>query len=173
MPDLNDLNVNFLQQLGNKKLIIIIVLLIIGFLFYYNFQNNLEKQKEELQQKQKKETPSQQTPTITIPKILYNLYGNVQKIEENDIIFEAQIPQIDQNNQGSFGKEIRKIIITPSTEFTKLIFVTDKTTGIQMPTEIKITLKDIKIGNYIEVLSNQNISQAEEFEATKIRIKNP
>lgn len=154
------------QSSFSKKIITIAVILIVIFSSFYYFQK-VKKQKEDILEK---EIPVQETPKINTPKILYNLYGDIKEIEGSIIIFEAEIPQFDEINQGSFKKETREIIITPLTKFVHSTFVTDETTGKKIPKEVQITLDDFKIGSRIEVLSRQDISKAEKFEATKIRI---
>jgi len=115
-------------------------------------------------------TPQKEAPKITLPKILYNLAGPVQNFDKISITFEASIPQLDEKGEAITKIEIRKALITPTTKFIRLTFVAQPETDRQTPLEISITFQDIKIGDYIEVISNQDISQKEEFEATLIRI---
>lgn len=141
--------------------IILVSLLLIGGIFSLIFflpQKKLAPEKETL--------PVQK---ITPPKVIYNLAGIVQKKEINSIIFEANIPLTDETGRYTSKKEIRKAIITSYTKFTQLSFV-EVEPGKKTPTEKQISFKDIKVGDYIEVISKQDISHVEEFEATQIRV---
>ncbi|KPJ57233.1 hypothetical protein AMJ49_01315 [Parcubacteria bacterium DG_74_2] len=113
------------------------------------------------------ETP-QEVPKITPPKVIYNLAGTITKIEKDTLSFEATIPQVDEAGQPITKTEMRKAIIAPLTKFTRLTFV-ETEPGRKTPKETQISFKDLKIGDYIEVISNQDISRAEEFEITQIR----
>jgi flagellar basal body-associated protein FliL len=150
-----------------KKIFIILIIfliLIAGFLSYY-----FHFPKEKTKAPQKKETLPPPPPAVVLPKVIYNLSGEIKKIEPNAIIFEASIPVLGENNQITQKKEIRKAIITPSTTFNKISFVEVEEKRKKV-VESPITFKDLKIGDLIEVISNQDISHAEEFEATQIRV---
>jgi flagellar basal body-associated protein FliL len=150
-----------------KKIFIILIIfliLIAGFLFYYFYFP-----KEKPKAPQKKETLPPPPPAVVLPKVMYNLSGEIKKIESNAIIFEASIPVLGENNQIAQKKEIRKAIITPSTTFNKISFVEVEEKRKRV-VESPITFKDLKIGDLIEAISNQDISHAEEFEATQIRL---
>lgn len=155
----------------NKKLIILVLFLIIFLLIFFSlyFSNKDDGKKiippEDI-------PPAQELPKINVPVALYNLFGTVKSIQSEKIIFEAKIPQFDENNRDVSRNEIREIIITPLTEFKSLVFVTDKATGLTLPTELKAVLEDIKIGNYIEVISSKNIKDLKIFEAKRITIIN-
>lgn len=116
------------------------------------------------------EAPQKEAPEITLPKILYNLAGPVKNFDKKSITFEASIPQLDEKGEAIAKIEIRKALITSATKFTHLTFVAQPGTNSQTPLETSITFQDIKIGDYIEIISNQDISQKEEFEATQIRV---
>lgn len=45
---------------------------------------------------------------ITLPKILYNLTGIIQKLEKDSLTFEATMPQVDEKGQPVEKTEIRK-----------------------------------------------------------------
>lgn len=111
----------------------------------------------------------QETQKITPPKILYNLSGPIQKIEKDSIIFLAIITQFDETGQPIEKTETRKAIITPFTKFSQLTFV-EIEPGRKTPKETQISFKDLKVGDFVEVISNQDISRAEEFEAIQVRI---
>jgi hypothetical protein len=111
----------------------------------------------------------QEKQKIVIPKVIYNLAGLVQKMEENSFILEASIPQLDKNGNPTQIKEIRRVKITPLTRFSRLTFVAQEGKVGKAPVETLITFKDIKGGDYIEVISNQDISHDKEFEASQIR----
>ncbi|MCX6764251.1 MAG: hypothetical protein NTU58_00895 [Candidatus Nealsonbacteria bacterium] len=150
-------------------LILIIFLLIIFSLYFLN-KNEQKKTIPPISEEEKNQT--QAMPKINVPAVLYNLFGTVEKIEEGKIIFKATIPQFDENNKDISRKETRKIILTPSTEIKSLVFLLDKLTGKTMPTEVKMSLEDIKIGDYVEVVSSKDIKNSESFEVKKITIIN-
>lgn len=142
---------------------IVIILIVIGGAFFY------------YQKKQKESSPpkpgvSSSVPNVSIPGVLYNLAGRIEKIEGEAIVFEAIIPQIDERNQLISKKETRRAIVTSDTSFIRLITAAQQEAGLGVSQENQITFKDLKIGDYIEVISSQNISQLIEFEAVKIRV---
>jgi len=146
--------------------LISIIIIFIGLLFYIYYQAKLIEVKPSAPED---ETPSE-IPKVTTPRVLHNLVGTIKEFEENTIIFEAIISQVDEKNQLISKKEMRKAAIDPTTEITYLTFTIHEETGKKIPKELKITFEDLKIGDYIEVLSNENISEKERFEASKIRI---
>lgn len=115
-----------------------------------------------------KETPEEE-PKIILPTILYNLSGTIKKLEKDSLSFEAKLTQLDEKGQLIEKMEIRKAIITSTTKFNRLTFV-EAEPGRKTIKESPIAFKDLKMGDYIEAVSNQDISHAEEFEATLIRI---
>jgi regulatory protein YycI of two-component signal transduction system YycFG len=106
---------------------------------------------------------------ITVPKVLYSLAGLVQKVEENSFTLEASIPQIDASGNPVQKKEIRTVKVTPATTFSQLTFVIQEGEAGKVPVEKPMSFSDIKIGDYVEVISDQDISQASEFEASQTR----
>jgi len=109
-------------------------------------------------------------PNVATPGVLYNLAGKVEKLEEGIIVFEAIVPQIDEKNQLLSKKETRKAIITSNTSFSRLVIATQQETGLKKSEENQIDFEDLKVGDYIEVSANQNISKLTEFEAIKVRV---
>lgn len=109
-----------------------------------------------------------ESPKVTLPQVLYNLAGSIRKMEQDSFLLEASIPILNGNNQLTQKTEIRKVFVTPITRFSSLNFITQGNKKI--PQETKITFQDLKIGSYVEVISNQDIFQKPEFEATQIRI---
>jgi len=168
------------NQIGLKKswlkeiviIGLILILISLVFLIYLNYhfskkisQLELEFQKTAISKKETKEPPK-----VSLPKVLYNLTGKIKNLERNTIVFEANVPVIDENNQPRSKIEIRKAIITPNTKFTRLTFVQKESDNKKIPLETNITLNDLKISDYIDVISNQDIYQKEEFESTEIRV---
>ncbi len=159
-----------LNQKNNKRTIMIIglisiIIILIGLLLcIYLWAKS--KDVEPLAP----EEASSEVPEVTTPKVLYNLVGTIKEIEETVIVFEAVVPQVNEKGEIVPKNELRRILISPTTEFTRLTIVTHEETGKQTIKEIKITFKDFKVGDYIEVLSSQNISEEKEFRASKIRI---
>lgn len=149
-----------------KKSIIIVLILVLIILIgviatKYYFSQKITSGPPE------KEPPPKEE--IKLPKTIYNLAGAIQKLEQNALLFGATINQLDQNGQLVQRIETRKAIITQTTKLTSLTF-TETEPGRKTPKETPITFKDLKLGDYIEVISNRDISQAEEFEATQIRV---
>jgi len=150
-----------------KKIIIVLVLIFIVIFIILIASNLVPKLKAP-----PKEEISPEIPKITQPKVLYNLAGSIKKIDflKESLILEATIIQIDEAGQPIEKTEIRKVIVTPITRFTHLTFVTQEGAERRTPQETSITFKNLKVGDYIEVISNQDISQKEEFEVTQIRV---
>lgn len=140
--------------------ILIILIIVIGFLIKKYFFPIEIKPPEE---------PPEEEPKIILPSILYNLSGAIKKMESNSISFEAELNGLDEKGQLTKRMEVRKAIITPTTKFYHLTFV-EIEPGRKTIKESPITFKDLRVGDYIEAVSNQDISHAEEFEATLIRI---
>lgn len=150
-------------------LIIIAILFILCFLFsiiyyFYSFQRKLSQPVEIF------ESQTQQKTKITLPKTLYNLTGEVENYDKNSITFEAKIPQMNEKGEIIRQTEIRRALISTSTIFSKLTFVSEPETGKKIPKEEKISLSEIKIGDQIEVISNQDISSKKEFEVIQVRV---
>ncbi len=101
---------------------------------------------------------------VALPKILYNLSGIIIKIEGNTVIFDAEINRKDENGQIVKSLESRKAVISAATKLSKFSFIGG------VPTEEKLVMADFKPGNYIEVISDRDISKALEFSATQLRI---
>jgi len=137
--------------------VVLILLLIIGIIFL----------KQKLGFGQQK--TGQENQKITVPKVIYNLAGLVQKLEENSFILEASIPQLDQSGKVTQRKETRKINVTSGTKFSRLTFVAQPGSTGKSPLETPMTFGEIKVGDYIEVIANQDISQAQDFEASQVR----
>lgn len=151
----------FFIVIGVAVIFTIIVSLI--FLDYYS------KKLSELMPLTKKEI-TEELPKVTVPKILYNLTGSVQKLNSGSFLFEATIFQPYEKEQPSKITEMRKVLVTPVTKFCRLTFVVQEGTNTKTPQETPLKFQDLKLGDYVEVISNQDISQAEEFEATQVRI---
>ena len=107
---------------------------------------------------------------ITMPKAIFNLAGTIKKIEGNRITLKASVPYLDKQGKPAQKTEVRTALITPSTRFTSLIFVSQPNLKTKIPQETQISLEDLKIGDYIEVIAKQDISQEQEFEVSQIRI---
>jgi len=115
-----------------------------------------------------------------IPDVIYNLNGTIKEISGNIIVVEGDAPywenqngsadEPDENNQLPSTQRIRQIQINSETEITRLDLVVHKETGKLMSQEVKITLKDLKTGDRVTVISSQNIKDKEVFQATKIRL---
>lgn len=151
--------------------LVAIFILFMGSIIFSNYylSKKIALIESKLEHPQKEENlPRRQE--ITAPKILYNLAGLIQKLEENSLILQASIPKIDDAGHIFQDTNIRKVVVGPNTKFTRLAFVTQEGTDRRTPKETQIVFKDLKVNDYVEVVSNQDISQKQEFEATKIRI---
>jgi len=109
-------------------------------------------------------------PQITIPSILYNLSGIIQDLGKNAIVLKASVSQLDENGNPSQRIEVRKVLVNSATQISKLAFVTQKDTNKRVPQETPLSFGDLKVGDPIEVISSQDVSSKEEFEAVKVRM---
>lgn len=149
--------------------VLIVIIVIGGVLCYFLLKEKifLFSPKEEAGSKDSEIVS--EAPKVSLPKVLYNLAGTIKEIENQTILLEASIPQIDEAGQPVAKREMRRVKITNLTKFSLLTFV-ETQPGRKTPQETSITFKNLKVGDYIDVISNQDISQAEEFEATQIRV---
>jgi len=108
--------------------------------------------------------PAGKAPEIILPKVLYNLSGKITKIEKSAVTFNATISSKDSKGEIVSGVESRKANIDSSTVIKRLTFVKNS------PVESEMKLGDLKINDYIEVVSGQDISVAKEFSVTLIRV---
>jgi len=148
-------------------LLIIFSLLIVllGIIYYF-----YSSQKKPFQSVEISKTETQEKTKITLTKAFYNLTGRVKNYDKNSITFEATIPMLNEKGEVIRKREIRKALILPTTKFSKLTFIAQPETGAKIPKEEKISLTDIKIGDLIEVISNQDISSKKEFEVFQVRV---
>lgn len=114
--------------------------------------------------------PQAPTKKISLPKVLYNLAGSIQALEKSAVVLEATIPLLDETGQPTTKMEIRKALVTVATKFSRLTFVPTEDPNRKTPKETTITFKDLKVGDLIEVVSNQDITNKTEFEAILIRL---
>ncbi len=157
-----------LEVVGASLILFIFLMLIYSGECIYKNTREQPRERPLLQEKEmpKKEEP----PKVTLPKVLYNLAGPIQKLEKNSLILEANIPQLNEQGQLTPKIESRKVLITAKTKFSRLIFVAQEGKNQKTPQETNISFNDLNLKDYIEVISNQDISQAQEFEATQIRV---
>lgn len=153
---------------------ILLAILIIGvmlFSYFYKEPFKLKPNKQEVASPASSTTENMiEPPKITMPKVIYNLSGVIQKIEQNSITLEANISYIDETNQVARKKEIKKIIITPATKFNRLTIVATAQENTKKIQENEIASEDLKVGDNIEAIAASNINNVQEFEATQIRI---
>jgi len=151
--------------------VIAIFIVLIGSIIFSNYY--LSKKIAEIESKlpssQKVETRPE-APKVTLPKIIYNLTGTIQELSANSLILKATIPTVDETGQPSSRTEIKKVTVGPVTKFSRLAFVTQEGTNRQVPKETSIAFRDFKMGDYVEVISNRDVSRPEEIEATQVRI---
>jgi len=154
----------FLEVIGALLILSIFLMLIyFGDAIYKKTREKLLLQEKEMP---KKEEP----PKITLPTVLYNLVGPIQELEKNSLILEAGIIQLNEQGQPTHKIELRKVFVTSNTKFSRLTFVSQEGTNQKIPQETSIFFKDLKVKDYIDVISNQDISQSPEFEAIQIRV---
>jgi len=166
------------QPQPQKRNLIKIILEVIGallilsiFLMLIYFGDAIYKNTREQLLLQEKEMPKkEEPPKITLPTVLYNLAGPIQELEKSFIILEAGIPQLNEQGQLTHKIELRKVFVIPTTKFSRLTFVTQEGTNQKTPQETVILFKDLKVKDYIEAISNQDISEAQEFQAIQIRV---
>lgn len=115
-------------------------------------------------------TPEVRQKPIELPKVLYNLTGMIQSMGKDYIVINATLSRLDKAGKLIQVQEERKAIITPSTRFSQLTFVAQEGTNRKTPRETALKFSDFIRGDYIEVISNKDISTAKEFEATQIRM---
>lgn len=153
-----------------KKIVILILVLIpvilIGGIFteYYLVKKGITS-KGTTSNPPLSETP----PKVTLPTTLYNLAGSIKNLDKDSLTLEANIPFIDEKGEPISRIETRTAKITALTKFSRLAFV-ETESGKRVPKETTITFNDLKIGNFVEVIALEDISHAEEFEASQIRI---
>lgn len=95
-------------------------------------------------------------------KMLYDQLGTVQEVNNFFIIIET-IPE----------RKLVKGLITQETEIINIIIPERLDNGSFTPEDIReerASLLDIKIGDEVSIVSNQNVNELEEFNALKIRI---
>lgn len=101
---------------------------------------------------------------IELPKVLYNLSGPITVLDSGIITFNAAIVRKSANGEIINSTESRKADITAQTKISKLSFVN------RSPVEVNLKFEDLKIGDNIEVISDQDISTKPEFSVTRIRV---
>jgi len=146
----------------------LILIFLVSFI-YFNYLSPKKIEKTAINNLNIQKEKPNETAQVSMPKTIYNLTGRIENLEANAIVFEANIPTINNNGEAVSKVETRKVIISPDTKFTALKFV-DQEGGKKTPLETTITLKDFKAGDLIEVISNEDISKKEDFLATQVRI---
>lgn len=114
--------------------------------------------------------PSPAPAKIVLPKILYNLAGSIKSLEKSAVILDAYIPYLDENGDPAKKNEIKKALVTSDTRITRLTFVAEPGSDRRSPQENPVGFSELKIGDSIEVVSNQDITDKAEFDAILIRI---
>ena len=148
----------------NLKIGLILIIALFAILVLANYYSSQKEMVSDVP-----EEVIEELPKVTLPKVIYNLSGTIQEIQENYFIFAARVPMLDEKGQQIQKEEIRKVLITPATRFVVMTIV-EVEPGIRRPEEKEVPLEDFKIGSNIEVISSKNLFVAEEFEAIKIRL---
>jgi len=149
-------------------IIILIVLVILGVIAFVLL--GLVSQGERSGQAPPIVKPVIERPRAALPEILYNLTGEIQSVGSDSLVFEAAIPEIDENENFSSRIEERTASFTSSTRVTKLTFILQEGTNTRRPQETDATIQDLHVGDMIEVISNRDVKTQEEIEAMHIRI---
>ncbi|MBU4455206.1 hypothetical protein KJ586_01695 [Patescibacteria group bacterium] len=149
--------------------VLIIEAMLISYFYKEPFKSEPNKQKVASPVSSTTENKTE-SPKITMPKVIYNLSGVIQKIEQNSVVLEANISYIDETNQVAQKKETKKIIITPATKFSRLTITATAQENTKKIQENEMAAEDLKVGDNIEAIAASNINNVQEFEATQIRI---
>ena len=162
--------INLKKMLNKKSLLIIIIpivillfLIIIGLAYFLS-----EKEEIILDLDQEEEKTNEQK--IVIPEIIYNLSGEIKEIKEDYIVFDAIIFKGYEENKPVREKQERRALITPDTKFTAVSFILLEGENKRTIKESETNLKELKIGDSVEVISRQNIKDAQEFEIRELKI---
>jgi len=159
------------EYFPSKNLPKVIGLIMVIFLFalsltsipYLYFQTGDEMQSVKIE---KKEDPNK----MVLSSVIYNLVGTVQSVDEDSFILEASVYHAGEKGQITQTKEERKVNITPDTRISRLTFIPKQGSDeIKQPSETLMSFEDIEVGDYMEVISDQDISVAQEFEAIRAR----
>ncbi|MBU4257425.1 hypothetical protein KKC04_03355, partial [Patescibacteria group bacterium] len=84
--------------------VLIIEAMLISYFYKEPFKSEPNKQKVASPVSSTTENKTE-SPKITMPKVIYNLSGVIQKIEQNSVVLEANISYIDETNQVAQKKE--------------------------------------------------------------------
>lgn len=117
----------------------------------------------------KENPPPAEEPTL--PEEVYGLSGTITNIEEKAILIDAIIIYTD----GSRKNETKKILVDENTKITTLEFPKINPEDrskliIDQPEEIEIEFSDLKIGDKIEAMTDENIVGKDEFRAKSINV---
>lgn len=154
-----------LVLINSASLLFILAVINIATFFINGIQDNFGRPQIGAQpEAQKNFSALPKQKEVVLPKVLYNLSGKIIKLENGAIIFNAEIISIGSDKKIVKTIESRKAIFSSSTKFNRLSFINNS------PVETKIEIKDFKEGDYIEAISDKDISKSAEFTATQIRI---
>lgn len=150
-------------MINKKNIILSVIVLIILAALLYNTLFQKSAQPSPILEEEEEEK-------IIIPKVLYNMSGIIQELGGDFFVLEASISELDENGQPSKKIEIRKVLVSSNTEFSRLDFVAVEGENRRSPKETSISFRDLKAGDFVEVISKRDISQAQEFEVSKVKI---
>jgi len=155
------LDKNFPKTVAFRVMIFIFVLIAVIILYFIS-QQSFNFRSVETEKKQEVNNP-------VLQETIFNLGGTVQEIDKNSFILEATIPWINEDGQLTQKVAKRKVNITSATKIARLTLVSQGEKKGKTPIETPINFSDIKVGDYVEVISKIDISQVPEFEAMQIR----
>lgn len=153
-----------------STLILFFIFLVVALIFLFNIYTLQKRQDALFWPSSVLKIHRRKIPVVNIPKIIYNLAGELKKKGENYIVFSAVIHQLDKNGNLTQSIEERNAKIIPTTRFSILTFVSQEGSEGKAPKEEPISIKDIAEGDYIEVISNRDIAREKEFEVTQVRL---
>lgn len=108
---------------------------------------------------------TQERQRVEIPAALYNHSGKILKLEKNAITFNAELFNIREKNTVKKELQERRALVDDKTKIKRLSFENN------IVKEEEIDYKDLKVGDYVEVMATTNIAKAEEFVASKVIMK--
>lgn len=164
---------NYQEKISAKFVItalIVIFIILISLVIYYNY--NLSKRIDKIESTfgSREGAEASSEPQITIPKNLYNIIGTIQELKEDAVILKTEISHMDEKGEVVQKVEVREAKVTLDTKFTELSFILNVETGKKTPREKASKFANLQVGDYVEILSSEDISSKNGFEATEIKI---
>jgi hypothetical protein len=160
------------------KIILAIVFFLIGF-FVGNFNGRIFERKiwqEKLNEAQKEINWWKSQLEIfypPLPEEIYSLSGKITKIEGKTIWIESliRVSQFPLPEGKEIEKKEIKVNLTDETKIVKIEMIEPIPLPPEEPfKEIKLSFKDLKVGDQITIISKENIKGKTEILADKIQL---